>query len=82
MLRRSPVPPRECSSMLLTMPSAAVRARRSFEVAGEQPNRFVYFRTFVLAKRCTAGAVVSFNSSSNSTDRLAKLLTKLAVLIA
>ena len=72
-------PPRECSNMLLTMPSA----RRPFSV--------IFSRLLVstpttssisarLSSSSAPGAVAAtdFSSPKSSTERLAKLLTKLS----
>jgi hypothetical protein len=78
-LQRSPLLPRECSSMLLTMPSArrpcsAILSRLpvSIPIVSSISVRLSWLSAAI------AGAAVSFNSSSNSTERSAKLLTKLS----
>ncbi len=76
---RSPLPPRECASMLLTMPSArrpcsAILARLPVSM----PTISSISARVSSPSDVTTGAAVSFSSSSNSTERSAKLLTKLS----
>jgi hypothetical protein len=78
-LRRSPLLPRECSSMLLTILSARLpcwaifsRLPVSITIVSSISVRLSWPSVAI------AGAAVSFNSSSNSTDSPAKLLTKLS----
>src|SRR5215467_3025246 len=76
---RSPLEPREWASMLLTMPSA----RRPCSAILPRLPVSIWTISSISARvssasAATAGCVVSFSSSSNSTERSAKLLTKLS----
>src|SRR2546429_584399 len=78
-LCHSPLPPRECNNMLRTMPSA----RRPCSAIFPRLPVSIWIVSSISARLSpsslsSAGAAASFSSSSSSTDRLAKLLTKLS----